>query len=410
MSLKLAKWGRATFGSLSIRNCRLYFIGQSISQTGTFMQQVAQAWLVLQLTNSGTALGLIAALQNLPVLLLAPWGGALADRFPKRKLLLLTQTGFGLLALLLGALVITGLVRLWMVAALALCFGLIMCIDSPTRQSFIVEMVGGSQLTNAVSLNSAMMNLARIIGPAIAGVLIMAVGTASCFVLNGLSYGAVVITLAAMRASELYPAPLAGRGQGRILDGFRYAYSTAILRHILIIMALIGTLMYEFQVSLPLLAQFTFHGNAASYAALTSALGIGAVIGGIATASRKATSLKAVAVAALLFGLAGLLAAFMPTFMLTVVGVVVLGFFSIYFSATGNTTLQLSCDPQMRGRIMALWSMAFLGSTTFGGPIIGFIGQQLGARWSLATGGLAALTAAAYGLHHASRQVRPNAA
>ena len=398
MSLQLAKWGRGTFASLWVRNYRLYFIGQTISQSGTFMQQVAQAWLVLKLTNSGTALGLIAALQNLPVLLFAPLGGILADRFSKRTLLLVTQTAFGFLALLLGALVISGLVRLWMVAALAFCFGIINCIDNPTRQSFVVEMVGEPQLRNAVSLNSTMMNLSRIIGPAVAGAVIAAVGMAPCFVLNGLSYGAVIITLIIMQAGQLHPAVRANSGRGQIAEGFRYAFSTPILRDILVIMAIIGTLTYEFQVSLPLLAEFTFQGNASSYALLTSALGIGAVIGGIVTASRKSTSFKTLVVAALLFGLAALVVAFMPTLELAVAAVVLLGFCSIYFSATGNTTLQLASNPEMRGRVMALWSMAVLGSTTLGGPIIGFIGQHIGARWGLATGGVAAVAAAAYGL------------
>ncbi len=405
MSLRLSHWARATFASLSVRNYRLYFAGQAVSLTGTFMQQVAQGWLVLELTRSGTTLGLISALQNVPVLILAPWGGTLADRFSKRRILILTQTGFGLLALILGALVAAGVARLWMVAALAACFGLINCIDNPTRQSFVVEMVGGPQLRNAVSLHSTAMNLARILGPAVAGALIVAVGTAPCFILNGLSYGAVVAMLLAMRPDELYPAPTAGPARGRVLDGFRYAYATAAVRHLLVIMALIGCLTYEFQVSLPLLAQFTFQGNAASYAALTSALGVGAVVGGLLTASRKTASLQAVSTAALLFGLAALLASSMPTFALAVAGVALLGFTSIYFSATANTTLQLACDPQMRGRVMALWSMAFLGSTTIGGPVIGFIGQHASPRWGLATGGLAALLAAAYGL----RQVRSHA-
>jgi MFS family permease len=408
MALQLSQWGRVTFASLWVRNYRLYFIGQTISQAGTFMQQVAQAWLVLKLTNSGTALGLIAALQNLPILLFAPFGGTLADRYSKRKLLVLTQIGFGALALLLGALVLTGLVRLWMVAASALCFGLINCVDNPTRQSFVVEMVGAPQLRNAVSLNSTMMNLARIIGPAIAGVLITAAGLAPCFILNGLSYGAVIIMLLAMRVGELFTPIRAGRGKGQIADGIRYAFSTPILRNILVIMAIVGTLTYEFQVSLPLLAEFTYGGNAGSYAALTSALGIGAVVGGIVTASRKSTSFNTLVLAACLFGLTALLAAFMPTLALAVAGVVLLGFCSIYFASTGNTTLQLASDPQMRGRIMALWSMAVLGSTTIGGPIVGIIGQQFGARWGLAIGGLAALVAAAYGTLSTRNELKPS--
>ncbi|MGE5602004.1 MAG: MFS transporter [Nitrososphaerales archaeon] len=407
MSLQIAKWGRTTFASLGVRNYRLYFIGQMISQSGTFMQQVAQAWLVLKLTNSGTALGLIAALQNLPVLLFAPLGGALADRFPKRTLLLWTQTAFGFLALLLGALVIANVAQLWMVAALAFAFGIVNCIDNPTRQSFVVEMVGPSQLRNAVSLNSTMFNLSRIIGPALAGVLIAVIGMAPCFILNGLSYAAVIVTLLLMEVGELYAAVQVTSGRGQIAEGFRYAFSTPVVRNVLLIMAVIGTLTYEFQVSLPLLAEFTFQGNASAYAALSSALGIGAVIGGLVTASRKSTSFNTVVVAALLFGLTALLAAFMPTLTLAVAAVVVLGFCSIYFSSTANTTVQLASDPQMRGRVMALWAMAVLGSTTIGGPVIGFIGQQVSARWALATGGAAAVAAAAFGIAAARSAANP---
>jgi MFS family permease len=407
MSLQIAKWGRSTFSSLGVRNYRLYFTGQMVSQSGTFMQQVAQAWLVLKLTNSGTALGLIAALQSLPVLLFAPLGGTLADRYSKRTLLLVTQTVFGLLALLLGTLVITNVVQLWMVAMIAFAFGLVNCIDNPTRQSFVVEMVGPTQLRNAVTLNSTMFNLSRILGPALAGVLIAAIGMAPCFILNGLSYGAVIVMLLAMQAGELYATARVTSGRGQVAEGFRYAFSTPVVRNTLLIMAVIGTLTYEFQVSLPLLAEFTFQGNASSYAALSSALGIGAVIGGLVTASRRSTSFSTVVSAALVFGLAALLAASMPTLGLAVGATVVLGFFSIYFSSTANTTVQLASDPQMRGRVMALWAMAVLGSTTIGGPIIGFIGQHASARWALATGGLAAVAAAAFGILAVRTIVKP---
>ena len=389
---------QGTFASLQIRNFRLYFFGQTISTSGTFMQSIAQAWLVLKLTDSGVALGLVAALQNMPILLLAPWGGVIADRFPKRTVLFVTQTAFGLLALILGFFVVTGTVRLWMVYALALCFGLINCVDNPTRQSFVAEMVGESELKNAVTLNSSMVNLARIIGPALAGVLIAAVGLGPCYILNGLSYGAVVIMLALMQADQLHAARRLHSGSGQILAGFRYVYSTPVFRDVLVLMAIIGTLTYEFQVSLPLIAQYGFHGDASSYAALTSALGLGAVIGGLASASRKNASLDYLIVVTFLFGLATLLAAFMPTLVMAVAAMVLVGICSILFSSTGNTTLQLESDPQMRGRVMALWAIAFLGSTTIGGPVIGFIGEHAGPQWGLATGGLAALVAGAYGV------------
>jgi MFS family permease len=398
MAQALRQFGEATFSSLRIRNYRLYYTGQIISNSGTWMQSIAQAWLVLKLTNSGTALGLVVALQSLPVLVLGPFGGVLADRFPKRKLLIITQSAFGALALILGTLVATGVVRLWMVAALAFCFGLINVIDNPTRQSFVVEMVGESELKNAVTLYSSLVNLSRIIGPTIAGILIATIGLAPCFFINGLSYGAVVIMLLVLRASELHPAVRLAGTRGQVLAGLRYVWATPVLRDVLIIMAIIGTLTYEFQVSLPMIAEFTFHGTASSYAALSASLGVGAVVGGLITASRKATSFQAVVLAALLFGATTLAASLMPTLTLAAAALVAVGFCSITFTATGNTTLQLNSTPQMRGRVMSLWAIAFLGSTTIGGPIIGFIGQHVGPQWALATGGLAALAAGAYGV------------
>jgi MFS family permease len=390
--------GQSTFSSLRIRNYRLYFTGQVISNSGTWMQSIAQAWLVLQLTGSGTALGLVTALQALPVLLLGSFGGVVADRFPKRRVLIVTQSVLGCLALVQGVLVATGAVRLWMVAALAFAFGLTNAIDNPTRQSFVVEMVGEEELKNAVTLFSTLVSLSRIVGPAIAGILITAIGLAPCFILNGLSYGAVVIMLLVMRARELRPAARLAQARGQVIAGLRYVASTPVLRDILIMMALIGTLTYEFKVSLPLLAQGTFHGNAAGYAVLSACFGMGAVIGGLITASRKATSFRRVVVAALLLGAAVLAASLMPTLGLAALALVAVGFCSIVFTATGNTTLQLISTPEMRGRVMSLWTIAFLGSTTIGGPVIGFIGQHVSPQWALATGGLAALAAGAYGL------------
>ena len=285
-----------------------------------------------------------------------------------------------------------------MVAVLAMCLGLNNAIDNPARQSFVVEMVGEGELKNAVTLFSSLVNLSRIIGPLIAGALITTIGLAPCFILNGLSYFAVVAMLLMMRASELHPALRLANARGQIAAGLHYVWTTPVLRDILVIMAIIGTLTYEFQVTLPLIAQQTFHGNAASYAALSASLGVGAVIGGLVTAGRKRTSFRAVVQAALLFGAAVLVASLMPSLRLTAVMLVGVGFFSITFSAMGNTTLQLTSTPQMRGRVMSLWGIAFLGSTTIGGPIIGFIGQNVGPQAALAIGGLAALAAAAYGL------------
>jgi MFS family permease len=397
LSSYLRHFSQETFSSLHVRNYRLYYIGQIISTSGTFMQQVAQAWLVLKLTNSGTALGIAAALQNLPILVLGPYGGVIADRLSKRKILYFTQSISGVLALILGVLVLTGLVRVWMVFILAFSLGTVNVFDNPTRQTFYFELVGPDNLRNAITLYSTLVNLARIIGPAIAGALIAAVGLAPCFLINGVSFGAVVIMLGMMRASELNITPPVPRTKGQLQAGFKYVVSTPILGSVLLMMAIIGTLTFEFQVSLPLIAEFTFKGNASSYAFLTSSMGFGAAIGGIIFASRKGITLYKLISASLLFGLAVLTAAFMPSLLLTGLVLVVVGICSINFSSLGNSTLQLTSSPQMRGRVMSFWSVAFLGSTTIGGPIVGWFAEVAGARWGLAMGGLAALIATVLG-------------
>ena len=403
----LREQSRETFSSLYIRNYRLYYIGQIISTSGTFMQSVAQAWLVLKLTNSGTALGIATALQYVPILFLGPYGGVIADRFPKRRILYFTQSLAGILALTLGVLVATGLVKVWMVYLLAFSLGMVTVFDNPARQTFYIELVGPDHLRNAVTLYSTLVNLARIVGPAIAAALIAAFGLAPCFLINGFSYAAVVIMLGMLREEELLTTPPLPQAKGQILEGFRYIVSTPVLGSTLVVMAIIGMFTYEFQVSLPLIAQFTFHGDASSYALLTAAMGSGAAVGGIFFASRKGTQSYKVAGASFLFGLAVLTAAFMPSLLLTGLALVFVGIFSINFSSLGNSLLQLESSPQMRGRVMSFWSIAFLGSTTIGGPLVGWFAEVAGARWGLALGGLAALAAAAFGMV-TLRNVQPN--
>jgi MFS family permease len=390
--------GARTFSALAIRNYRLWFIGQGISLSGTWMQTVAQGLLVLQMTGSGTSLGFVTALQALPVLLLGPWGGVIADRYPKRAVLYITQSVSGVLGLSLGVLVATGAVRLWMVYLIALCLGLVKAVDTPTRQSFVLEMVGRDALINAVSLNSTQVNLARVIGPTLAGVLIATVGLAACFLVNGLSFLAVLAVLFAMRASDLGPAPRASRAPGQIREGLRYVWSSQPMRTTLVMMAIIGVFTYEFSVSLPLFAEMTFGRGAAVYAAMTAAMGLGAVVGGLYTASRNSGSPARLPRAAFCFGLAVLITSLAPTVPLALIALVAVGFFSISFTALANATLQLASAAEMRGRVMALWSMAFLGSTPIGGPLIGAIGEHLGPRWALALGGVAAIAAAGLGI------------
>ena len=393
----LRHYSRETFASLYIRNFRLYYIGQIISTSGTFMQSVAQAWLVLKLTNSGFALGFVSTLQYLPFLVLGPYGGVIADRIPKRKILYFTQSVAGLLALILGVLVATGRIQVWMVYALAFCLGMVTVFDNPARQTFYMEMVGPEHLRNAVTLYSILVNLARILGPALAAALIAGLGLAPCFLINGFSYGMVVIMLAMMRPSELLPTPSLPRAKGQIWEGFKYVLSTPRIGCTLLIMAIIGTLTYEFHISLALLAQSTFKGDASSYAFLTASMGIGATSGGMVFASRKGIRFSRLVSACFLFGLAVLAAAFMPSLFLTGLVMVLVGIFSINFSSLGNSLLQLESSPQMRGRVMAFWSIAFLGSTTIGAPIVGWFAEVAGARWGLALGGAAALVGAAIG-------------
>jgi MFS family permease len=395
---RLRRFTRDTFTSFSVRNYRLYYIGQIISTSGTFMQSIAQAWLVLRITNSGTALGIVSALQYLPVLFFGPLGGVVADRFSKRTVLYFTQSAAGILAIILGTLVATDQVQLWMVYLLAFCLGWVNVFDNPTRQSFVVEMVGEDKLRNAVTLYSSLVNLSRVIGPAMAAILITLVGLAPCFILNGVSYAAVVIMLAQMRPAELHVTPPLPRTRGQLSEGIRYVFSTPVLRDILVMMTLVGMFTYEFQVSLPLMAQNTFRAGASGLAFLTGSFGLGAVIGGLAVASQRKNTPSLLIVSGSLFGLTILGAAFMPTLYLSGLLLVLAGICSIFYTSLGNTILQLTSSPQMRGRVMSFWSIAFLGSTTIGGPAVGWFAQAAGDRWGLALGGFAALAAGLLGL------------
>jgi len=386
-----------TFSSLTIRNYRLWVVGQGISLSGTWMQTVAQGLLVLHLTGSGTALGLVTALQTIPVLLFGPWGGVVADRFPKRRILYVTQTVSAILGLLLGTLVATGAIRIEMVYLVALCLGAVSAVDNPTRQAFVVEMVGKDEIVNAVSLNSTEINLARVVGPALAGILIASVGLAVCFLINGLSFLAVLAVLMAMRAGELRPTPIGPRMPGQLRQGLRYVRASPVIRTILVMMAIIGTFTYEFSVSLPLFAEVTFRQGPSTYAAMTAAMGLGAVVGGLYTASRGFGSLQRLTIMALFFGATVLLTAVAPTLPLALLALVAVGFCSIGFTSLGNATLQLTSSAEMRGRVMALWTVAFLGSTPIGGPGIGASGEHVGPRWALALGAVAAVLAAGLG-------------
>lgn len=386
-----------TFSSLRIRNYRYYFAGQSLSMIGTWMQSITQSWLVFTMTHSGFQVGLIVALQTLPILILGPLGGTVADRFGKYRIIFWTQGLAGLQAFLLAGLELTGHLSLWTLYVIAVSLGLINTIDNPTRQTFIVEMVGRDQLPNAVTLNSVMVNAARAIGPAAAGIMIATIGSGWCFLVNGMSFAFVLLALKMMDQSELSPAPRSHRLRGQLTEGFRYVGRTPVLRDALIMMALIGCLTYEFQTSLPLMAGNTFHGDSRTYGYLTAFMGIGAVVGGLIAAGNHRRGPRRLVVTSSIFGIVVLLAAVAPSLGVEEAALLLVGACSVTFLALGNATLQLESEPHMRGRVMSLWSVAFLGSTPVGGPLVGFVGGAAGARYALGLGGVAALTASAYG-------------
>ena len=377
--------------SLRQRNYRLFFFGQLVSVAGTWMQTVAQSFVVLDLTHSGTQLGLTSAARFLPMFLFGPLGGVFADRMDRRRVLYVTQALSGLLAGVFAVTVGTHSIRLWIVYLLALALGFVNVFDNPARQSFISEMVSARDLPNAVTLNSVAMNMARVLGAALGGVIAAAIGLALCFTLNALSFGAVLISLAAMRSSELFPAKRVSRQKKQVRQGLRYVRNTPELLIPLVMIAVIGTLAWEFQVSLPLMASTVFHGGAAAYGVMASVMGGGAVVGGLISAARSRPRARALCLAAIGWGIAILAAAVAPSFALELAALVFVGYGSITFNALAKTTLQLAAKPEMRGRVMALWALAWLGSTPIGGPIIGWAGQAIGPRWALVIGGVAAL-------------------
>lgn len=391
-----SKLKNKTFSSLAVRNFRLYFFGQIISLSGTWMQTVAQSWLVLKLTNSGTALGVVTALQFLPILFFAPVAGLMADRLSKRNLLYFSQSFAGLLALTLGILVATNLVRLWMVDILALGLGFANAIDNPTRQVFYHEMVGKDKIQNAVSLNATLQSITRVSGPALAGILIATVGLAPCFFINAASFAAVLVALFLMREKELFRVPLAIRAKGQLREGFRYVASEPVIRNTLLMLALVGIFTYEFFVTFPLIAKFTLHGGAGTYAVMTTILGLGSSIGGLFAATRRKNLPKMLIFSCLLFGLATLVFSVLPNLVLMLAAIFFVGVFSVSFISFTNTTLQMETKLELRGRVMSLWTVAFLGSTAVGGPIIGWIGEHAGPRWGLAVGGFVAVLAAVF--------------
>jgi MFS family permease len=397
MTARVARAGRMTFAALAVPNYRTYMSGQAVSLIGTWMQMTAQSWLVLTLTHSSTMLGVIVALQTLPVLLLGPYGGVVADRVDKLRLMKVLQTMMGVQALILGLLTVTGAVRVWEIGVLAALLGLNNAFENPARQSFMMEMVGPEHLRNAVSLNSVFVNVARSVGPAVAGVLIATVGDGVCFLVNAASFVAVVASLRALDRAALTPSEPSPRASGQLREGLRYVARTPALGAPLLMMALAGMLVYEFQVSLPVMAKDGLGANAAGFGFMTAAMGVGAVAGGLMVAAKGEIGLRRMVGAATALGVAMLLATAAPNLGLELVALALVGGASITFMSTGNATLQLTADPQMRGRVMSLWFVAFQGSTPIGGPLVGWAMAAAGARAGLGIGAVTCLVVAALG-------------
>jgi MFS family permease len=394
---------RDTFRSLHVRNFRLFFGGQLISQVGNWLTLVAQTLLVLKLTNSGVALGALAAAQFGPVLLLGAFAGLYADRSDKRRLLLVVQMVAMAQSFALAALAFSGNPPVLAVYLVAIVGGCTLAFDNPARRAFVVELVPDTDVHNAVSLNSALMTSSRVIGPALAGVLIVTVGFGWCFLIDGLSYLAVLAGLYLMRSEELRPVPVTPKAKRQVREGFRYAHSVPQLFVPLVMMAIVGTLTYNFQTVFPLFTTRDLHGTATTFTILFSVVSVGALMGALGTARRTSISVRAVALASLAYGASMTVMALVPNEWTAYVVGVFVGLSSIAFLTASTSIVQVEAAPEMRGRVLALQAMLFLGSTPIGGPIVGWVSQQFGARYAIGLGAAAALGAGAWGLVRARR-------
>jgi MFS family permease len=398
-----------TFRSLRSFNFRLWTAGALISNIGTWMQRVAQDWLVLtQLTHhDASVLGIVIGLQFAPMLLFLPWTGSAADRLNQRKLLMFTQAAMGVLALILGALTIAGIVQLWHVYVLAFLSGSALALDAPVRQTFVAEMVGDEDLPNAVALNSMSFNSAQIIGPAVAGLLIAGVGIGWAFFLNGLSFAAVLISMSFFRRSELRANPRAHRAAGGFIEGLRYVWKRSDLGAILVMLFLIGTFGFNFPIFISTMAVNVFHTDARGFGLLSSLMAVGTLSGALFAASRMKASMASLLAGASVFGLGCSLAALAPGYWSFAAALMVIGAAALTFANGTNSLMQLSTEPAMRGRVMALRVSIALGGTPIGAPIIGWVANHLGPRWSLAVGAGAAFTAALVAAYLLTRRKEP---
>ncbi|MFI9236061.1 MFS transporter [Streptomyces sp. NPDC053079] len=383
-----------TFSSLRVRNYRLFATGQVVSNTGTWMQRIAQDWLVLGLTGSSAAVGITTALQFLPMLLLGLYGGVIADRCPKRPLLLITQGAMGVTGLALGVLTLTGHVQVWHVYLTALALGLVTVVDNPARQAFVVEMVGPDDLRNAVSLNSANFQSARLVGPAVAGALITAVGSGWAFLLNGLSFLAPVAALLLMRTAELHKVDRAPRGKGQLREGLRHVGERPELIWPIVLVGFIGTFGFNFPIWLTAFVGDVFHGGASTYGLLNTLMAAGSLVGALLAARRGTSRLRMLVGAAAAFGALEIAAALAPSFWVFAALLVPIGMCGLTINVTANSGIQLASDPALRGRVMSLFMMVFMGGTPLGAPLVGWITDVYGPRVGFLAGGVVSLLAA----------------
>ncbi len=391
----MSRLDRSGFASLRHRNFRLYLGGQSISQAGTWMQTVAMGWLVLKLTGSGGLLGLVTAAQFLPVLILGPIAGAISDRRSRWHMLQTTQVLAGLLAGVLGLMVATDTIEVWSLFVLAALIGTVNSFDTPVRSAFMYEIVGPDDITGAVGVGSTVNNVSRIVGPALAGLVIATLGIAACFFANALSFVACIVTFLLMRRSEFQPKPPSKGSKGQVREGLRVVWADPRLRTPMLMTLVIGTLAYENQIALPLMAKFTFGGNAGSYGFLSSALGVGSVVGGLLVARSGRATHRRLGLAALFLGVSMLLASVMPSMVTMILALVVVGAGSVAFITMTSATLQLTTPAEMRGRVLSLYVTAIIGTTPFGGPVIGWIGEVVGPRATYVVGGLGCIVTVA---------------
>jgi MFS family permease len=384
---------RRTFHSLRTRNFRLYFLGQVVSGTGSWMQLVAQTWLVLRLTHSGVAVGITLGLQFAPMLLAGAWAGVLVDRLDKRRLLIGTAAASGVLALVLGVIVVAGVAQVWMVYALAVALGAVTALDNPGRRAFVPEMVPALDVANAVGLNSTVFTAARVIGPAIAGIVIAGLGVSWCFFLNAASFVAVIWALAAMRTSELRIAPPLPRARRQLREGLRYSWHNRPVRLALLLTAVVGTFAFNYQVVLPLLAERTFGGNAATFGLMMAILGIGSLLGALWIAHFGRASTPVLIGSTVAVGITMSVAALAPSLGAELAVLPFVGLASMIAICMATAVCNEDTAPEYRGRVMALLGVAFLGSTPIGGPFVGWVSQDFGPRAGLAVGAVTALVA-----------------